>query len=271
MRAPANVCLSLWLFAALAVAAPAPPIDASLPADQRGRVIAEEGERRDDGFGDSVVELTMILRNAEGRERLRRLTWRTLESQTAAEGDRSLTEFHEPRDIEGTAFLSHTYIGREDDQWLYLPALKRVKRIASSNKSSAFVGSEFAYEDLLSDEVEKFDYLWLRDEACGDLVCYVIERRPRYEDSGYSKQVLWLDQSELRPYRTEFYDRRERLQKTLVFDDYRLYLDRYWRARVLTMENHQTEKTTILRFSDFRFRTGLTTRDFDPSVLQQLR
>ena len=92
------------------------------------------------------------------------------------------------------------------DQWLYLPALKRVKRIASVNKTSSFMGSELAYEDLLSDEVEKFDYRWLRDEACGEDSCFVLERRPRYENSGYSKQVLWMDQSEYRIHGIEYYD-----------------------------------------------------------------
>ena len=267
-----RLCIAIVLSVALAGATPAQsPIDASLPADARGRAIAEETERRDEGFVDTVTELTMLLKNAEGRERTRRLTWKTLESQAENEGDRSLTVFHEPRDIEGTAFLSYTYIERDDDQWLYLPALKRVKRIASSNKSSAFVGSEFAYEDLLSDEVEKFDYLWIRDEACGDGQCYVVERRPRYANSGYSRQRVWIDQAEFRPVRIEYHDKKDRLQKTLVFDDYRLYLGRFWRAHVMRMDNHQTNKTTTLSFADFAFQTGLTERDFDPSVLRRLR
>lgn len=246
-------------------------IDATLPPDQRGREIAEESARRDVGFGDTVTELTMTLSNAEGRQRMRRLTWQTLEARGIGEGDRSLTVFHEPRDIEGTAFLSYTHIDRDDDQWLYLPALKRVKRIASTNKSSAFVGSEFAYEDLLSDEVEKFDYQWLEDSACGVWQCFVVERRPRYANSGYTRQVVWIDQHEFRPVNIDYYDRKDRLKKTLALEDYRRYLDRYWRAHVMRMNNHQTQKTTVLSFSDFEFQTGLTERDFDPSVLRRVR
>ena len=134
-----------------------------LTPEASGLAIAQEASRRNEGYGDTTVKLVMELRSADGRTRERVLTWKTLEAAQPGEGDKSLTIFHEPRDIAGTGFLSHTHVSGEDDQWLYLPSLKRVKRIASSNKSGSFVGSEFSYEDLLSDEVEKFTYRWLRD------------------------------------------------------------------------------------------------------------
>ena len=243
----------------------------ALTPEEKGRSIAVEAEQRYEGFGNSIVELAMTLSNEEGRERTRRLTWKTLEVDLQGEGNKSLTIFHEPRDIEGTAFLTHTHIDRDDDQWLYLPSLKRVKRIASANKSSAFAGSEFAYEDLLSDEVEKFDFLWLREEACGELQCHVVQRVPTYRDSGYSRQVVWIDQSEFRPQHIDYYDRENRLLKTLEFEDYRLYHDRFWRAQQMRMNNILTRKQTTLGFGDFDFRTGLTERDFDPAALRRLR
>ena len=87
----------------------------------------------------------------------------------------------------------------------------------------------------------------------------------------YARQIIWIDQSEFRPIRIEYYDSKERRQKTLVFEDYRQYLARFWRAHSLRMENHQTQKATVLSFSDFKFQTGLSERDFDPSVLRRLR
>jgi len=266
----AILLLPVLASAASAAAAPA-DIDPSLSPELRGRAIAEEMKRRDEGFGDTATELTMILTAADGRERIRRLSWQTLEVNAPNEGDKSLTLFHEPRDIEGTAFLSFTRVDRDDDQWLFLPALKRVKRITANNKSSAFVGSEFAYEDLLSAEVEKFTYRWLKDDACGDLRCYVIERRPGYENSGYSRQVVWIDQEEFRPMKIEYYDHKDKLKKTLSFEDYRRYLDRFWRAHRLRMDNRQTGKTTVLSFADFRFQSGLAAKDFDPSALRRQR
>jgi len=239
--------------------------------EEKGRRIAEEVERRDEGFGDSVTEITMRLTSADGRVRERRLTWQILEVADPGDGDRSLTVFHEPRDIAGTAFLSFTHIEQPDDQWLYLPSLKRVKRIATANQTSSFMGSEFAYEDLLSDEVEKFNYRWIRDEPCGELVCFVLERKPRYQNSGYSMQAIWIDQSDYRPIRIEYYDLRDRHLKTLSFDAYQRYLDQYWRAHEMRMENHQTEKQTVLSFDAYEFQTGLTEQSLDPSALRRLR
>jgi hypothetical protein len=179
--------------------------------------------------------------------------------------------FHEPRDIEGTALLSYSRPSADDDQWLYLPALKRVKRIASGNRAGSFVGSEFSYEDLLPERVEDFDHRWLRDEACGEWQCYVLERRPRYADSGYVRQLLWLDQAEFRLVKINYYDLEDRLLKNLVADDYRLYLNRNWRAHTLLMENHVTRKLTRLTFGEYNFRTRLSERDFDPSALRRQR
>lgn len=241
------------------------------PPEVRGRWIAEQAERRDTGFSDSETEITMRLVGDDGRVRERRLTWRTLENPDPGDGDKSLVVFHEPRDIAGTAFLTHTHIGREDDQWLYLPALKRVKRIAATNMTGSFMGSELAYEDLLSDEVEKFDYRWLRDEPCGELSCHVLERVPRYEGTGYSRQLVWMDVDEYRPVRIEYYDLRERLEKTLLLDEYALYGDRFWRAHEYRMVNHLTGRQTQLSFAPYELGAGLTEQDFDPGALSRLR
>ena len=131
------------------------PVVAETP-EEKGLAIAIEADRRDEGFGDNIANLTMILRNRHGQQTSRVLRTRTLEQ--ADDGDKSLIIFDNPGDVKGTAFLSFTHKEGPDDQWLYLPALKRVKRIASGNKSGPFMGSEFAYEDISSQEVEKYGY-----------------------------------------------------------------------------------------------------------------
>jgi hypothetical protein len=158
-------------------------------AQDQGYEIAARSDRTDLGFGDSEVELQMVLRNAAGQESTRSLRIATLEKPDETVGDKSLVVFDTPRDIEGTALLSHAKILDPDDQWLYLPALKRVKRISSSNKSGPFVGSEFAFEDFTAIELNKFEYTLVGTEPCGEFVCDVLERTPRYENSGYTKQV----------------------------------------------------------------------------------
>jgi hypothetical protein len=239
-------------------------------AEEKGFEIAARSDRSDLGFGDSEVELKMVLRNAAGQESTRSLRITTLEKPDESVGDKSLVLFDTPRDIEGTALLSHAKILDPDDQWLYLPALKRVKRISSSNKSGPFVGSEFAFEDFTAIELNKFDYRYVGDELCGDLVCDVIERTPRYENSGYTKQVSWVDQKDFQLRKVEFYDRRGDLLKVLELGDYRNY-DGIWRAHLLSMTNVQTKKQTDLVYGDFSFGVGVSENDFVKGRLSRLR
>ena len=238
-------------------------------AQQRGLEIATEAERRDSGFHDSTAAMKMLLRNRQGEESTRYIRVRTLEQLD--DGDKSLTIFDQPADVKGTAFLSFTHKTGPDDQWLYLPALKRVKRISSRNKSGPFMGSEFAYEDISSQELEKYTYKYLRDETFQGMDCFVIERDPVDEHSGYTRQVVWIDKAEYRPQQIVYYDRKNAKLKTLVFSDYRQYLDKYWRAHVMDMENHQTGKSTRLTWSDYQFQTGLTERDFNRNNLDRVR
>ena len=237
----------------------------------RGRAIAEEADRRDLGWGDNASTMRMVLRNRNGDESVRELRRRALESNEAGAGDKSVITFDAPRDVAGTSLLSHTKILDPDDQWIFLPALKRVKRISSANKSGPFVGSEFAFEDLVSQELGKYDSRFVGEEACGDLECFMVERLPLYENSGYTKQVVWWDKSEYRIQRIDFYDRRDSLLKTLTYHGYGQYLGQYWRPELMAMENHQNGKRTDLAFSEWTFAAGLAEGDFTPSRLRRGR
>ena len=236
----------------------------------RGFDIAARSDRSDLGFGDSRVALQMVLRNAAGQETTRELSITTLEKPDETVGDKSLVIFDTPRDIEGTALLSHAKILEPDDQWLYLPALKRVKRISSANKSGPFVGSEFAFEDFTAIELNKFDYRYLRTEPCGDLNCDVLERTPRYENSGYTKQLSWIDDSRYQIRKVEFYDRRGDLLKVLELGEYRDY-GGIWRAHRLSMTNVQTNKQTDLIYGEYEFGVGVGANDFVKGRLSRLR
>ena len=244
--------------------------DAATP-DEKGFEIAARSDRTDVGFAESEVELKMVLRNAAGQEATRSLRISTLEKPDESVGDKSLVFFNTPRDIEGTALLSHAKILDPDDQWLYLPALKRVKRISSSNKSGPFVGSEFAFEDFTAIELNKFEYTFIGVEECDDLQCDVLERLPRYENSGYTKQIAWVDQTDFQIRKVEFYDRRGDLLKVLELKDYRFYDNGVWRAHMLSMSNVQTKKNTDLVYEDFKFGSGLTEDDFVKGRLSRLR
>ena len=237
--------------------------------EEQGLAIAQEADRRDSGFRNYTNDVQMILKNKQGQESVREIRSRTLEVED--DGDKSMTIFDKPRDVKGTALLSFTHKTGPDDQWLYLPALKRVKRIASDNKSGPFMGSEFAYEDITSQEIDKYTYKFLRDDSLDGLDVFVFERYPVDKKSGYTRQIIWLDQENYKERKIEYYDRKNVLLKTLVFTDYNLYLDKYYRAHDMYMVNHQTGKSTRLLQTNFNFDVELTDRDFDKNSLKRAR
>ncbi len=256
----------LLLAACLLTAAAAVPAETP---EEKGLAIAREAERRGDGFGDSSATLQMVLRNRQGEESTREIRSKILEVKN--DGDMSMIIFDQPKDVAGTALLTYSHKTGDDDRWLYLPALKRVKRIASNNKSGPFMGSEFAFEDLGSQEVEKYTYKFIRDDKLDGQKVFVSERFPTDKDSGYTRMVVWTDRAEYRPLKLEFYDRKQSLLKTLTLQDYQKYLDKFWRPHRLEMVNHQTGKSTTLTFKDYKFRNGFSDRDFDQNSLQTAR
>ena len=237
--------------------------------EEKGLAIAVEADKRDTGWVDSTNDLQMILRNAQGQESKRDIRLKTLE--VTDDGDKSMSIFDTPRDVKGTAFLSFTHATTPDDQWLYLPALKRIKRISSANKSGPFMGSEFAYEDISSQEVEKYTYKWLKDETINGKEAFIIERYPEYKHSGYKRMKVWIDKEIYMPVKIEFYDRKDALLKTLMVHDYNQYKEQYWRPDRQEMINHQSKKNTTLLWSNYQFKTGLTNRNFDKNSLKRAR
>ena len=139
------------------------------------------------------------------------------------------------------------------------------------------MGSEFAYEDLASQEIEKYTYKFLRDETIkpGDFPdgvdCFVIERFPQYSHSGYTRQTAWVNKERYVAEKIEFYDRKNDLLKTLTNKDHQQYLGQYWRPNEMLMENHQTGKSTVLSWQGYKFKTGLGDKSFSRNSLKRAR
>ena len=244
------------------------PVFAETP-EEKGLSIAKEDDKRDNGFKDFTANMVMLLKNKQGEESSRHIRNKTLEVE--GDGDKSISIFDRPRDVKGTALLNFTHKVGTDDQWLYLPALKRVKRISSSNKSGSFMGSEFAYEDVTSQEVEKYNYKWIRDEEHKGELSFVFERYPVYKNSGYTRQVVWLDKKDYKILKIEFFDRKNLPLKTLTQSDFKQYLDKFWYPGKMFMENHQTGKSTLLTWTDYKFHNGLSDKDFNRNSLKRAR
>ncbi len=218
------------------------------------------------GFEDATSKMQMTLINARGQEKSRTMNMKVLEGE---DEDKSLMEFLTPADVKGTKFLSYEHIDKDDDQWMYLPALKRVKRISSKNKSGAFMGSEFSYEDLSAFNVKKYEYADKLDEVTLDgVAAYRGESKPVSKYSGYTKLITWMNRETFLILKVEYYDRKKKLLKTAYFEDYKNYGDVY-RIGKITMKNVQNDKTTILVWSEEKIKNGLKSKDFHKRYLKR--
>jgi len=216
--------------------------------------------------------MTLIGANGEKTERV-------FESKrfekTGTDGEKSLIKFIQPADIQGTGLLSYQNKKTDDDQWLYLPSMKKTKRISGSGKSGSFVGSEFSFEDLIPPDIDKYTYQYLRSEPCGDVNCFVITIIPQTSDSAYSKTISWIRSDNYCNVKSEFYDKKDRLLKTATFEDYRLINNvdkvdkKYWRAFRLVMKNGLTNKETNFLVENLKIGSGLTSTDFTQRALER--
>jgi len=239
--------------------------------------IADDGEdivrklaAQSAGYQDMVAEIEMVLTSNKGKESRRELQLSMLERPAEEEGDLSLLIFGAPADVSGTTLLSHPGAGKSDtdQQWLYLPALKRSQRIAGGGKAGSFAGSEFAYEDITGAEVGKHTWTLLDTEPCGQSTCHKLKTEPTYSGSGYDHRLVWVDADTLLPQTIEFYDKKGRHAKTLTYSGYQEYDGGHWRATTWAMVNHQSGRGTTLQFKDMTFGSGLGEADFSPDVLK---
>ena len=231
---------------------------------QEGLAIALKNDQANQGFGTDQSIMEMVLINAHGDKTTRRMLSETLEGKD--EGDKSVATFQWPADVKGTKMLTHTKKVGDDQQWLFLPAIKRVKRISSKNKSGSFMGSEFSYEDLGSQEVEKFTYSLIGDATHDGRSVWHMTRIPKDKRSGYSKQVVWVDKEYHSPLKMEYYDRKGDLLKTATFRNYSQF-GTLWRVGEIHMHNAQTQKQSIITWKKRKVGVELDTDIFDSSLL----
>lgn len=136
------------------------------------------------------------------------------------------------------------------------------------------MGSEFSYEDIASQELDKYQHIYLRSQRYNGKDCYVTVRYPAYIYSGYKRMITWLDKKHFNAQKVVYYDRKNYRLKTLEFKEYKSYLvngKNFWRPGEMFMKNHQTGKSTSLKYKFYRFNNRFTKRNFDKSTLKRLR
>lgn len=227
--------------------------------------VAKKSYDRVSGYESSISQTTMILKNTEGVENTRKMEIKKLEG---ADGDRSLITFLYPHDIRDTKLLSFERVGEDDEQWLYMPALKRVKRISSNNKSGSFMASEFSYEDISSQNYNNYTYEGEAKSVMLDGVkCFKITRVPKDTNSGYSKQIIYVDAQTYLAKSGEYYDKQGRLLKEISFLEYGK-LEGIYRVKKMQMRNVQTKKSSLLIWDKDSIKLSLSQNEFSKRALK---
>lgn len=219
------------------------------------------------GLTNSVSDVVMRITSG-GRTVTREMRQYVLEVQ--GDGNRTINVFSRPADVSGVSVLTHSALNGNDRQWLYLPSVGRTKRISSSNRSGAFVGSEFAYEDLASFEVEKYDYRSLERATVQGRNVFAVSYVPTYSGSGYSQIRSFLDTSTYQPIEIHYFNRRGEHFKTLQLSQYKSYgSGRIWRPHRLIMTNLRNGNRTQIDFSTFRA-NGTDTGNFNSNRFERV-
>ncbi len=231
----------------------------ALTTVEKGTQIIFNNEEYNRGYQSVMSEVEMILINAHKDEIVRSMIIKAIE--TKEDGDKSILEFKKPLDVKGTKLLTWVHKDKSDEQWLFLPAINRVKRINAKNRSGSFMGSEFSYEDISSDEIEKYTYNFVEESALSSRNVWVIERFPKDKKSGYSKQVAYIDKVYRQPLKIISYDKKGDLYKTLYFSEYKKY-NKWWFYDYLEVENHQTKKSSKLIWKNRQIERFIPDREF---------
>ncbi|MFP4522608.1 MAG: outer membrane lipoprotein-sorting protein, partial [Fibrobacterota bacterium] len=213
----------------------------------------------------SIIKMELIDRNGHIRER--KVVSAFKESD---EGEKTLMTFKSPADVEGTGFLNWTYNdpGKDDDQWLFLPALGRIRRISSSSKGDYFMGTEFTYDDMGDRKPDEDTHKLLGEEKAGEKLCYKIESVPKEEDYMYSRKLVWIDKESYLPVKVKFFDEDGEFLKEMNTSGIKK-IGGFWTVTGMVMENVQKDRKTKLTFNDIVYNSGVRDMFFTKRMLKK--
>ena len=212
-----------------------------------GRDIMDKAHDRD--TGDSMHALMgMDLIDSDGNVKPRTIEVWGITYDQEKDLAQSVMEFKSPKVVKDTRFLQVENDGRDDDKWIYLPALRRVRRIASSDGDSSFVGSDFTYDDMETREVDEDDHKLLREEKLGKYQCYVVESTAKdSEDSQYAKRISWVTKEHWIPVKVEMYSKKTgEVQKLLIVKQDIAKVNGIWTIFSTLMEDKESSHSTRL-------------------------
>ena len=216
---------------------------------------------------DMTGNLIMTIENSRGNQRVRKIKQFV---KTVKNGEKKIMYFLSPADVKNTSFMTWSYddASKSDDQWIYLPALKKVKRISSDSKGDYFMGSDFTYDDLGDRHPLDDTHTILREEVINEKETIVIESVPKDEEYMYARTVTWVVKDSWIGLKKEFYDEDDELLKILTVEDQQSFKDVIILTKV-KMKNVQRNQFTIMEFSDVQIDTGIPNNKFTERMMKR--
>ncbi len=237
----------------------------AIAQEMTAREIIEKVYNRAEG-DDQTSNLTMILINKSGKERIRKIQQFT---KDMGDMEKSIMFFQSPADIKNTSFMNWSYDDdKSDDQWIYLPALKKTKRISSDSKSDYFMGSDFTYDDLGDRKLDDDTHQLMREETVDGVAYYVVESIPKDEDYMYSKTITWIRKDNFTGLKKEFYDEDEDLLKILHIKEFE-EISGFLIITNSEMHNLQKDHKTKMVVSDIQINTGISDSKFTERMMMR--
>ena len=215
---------------------------------------------------DMKTKISMELINKDGQKRIRELTMLRKDYQDGG-NQKYFMYFHKPADVKDTTFMVYKYSDKDDDRWLFIPAIDLVKRIAANDKFSSFVGSDFTYEDVSGRKPEEDTHNLLRKEVLNGKNCFVIESSPK-TSAEYTKRISWIDEASFLPLKEEFYDKQNELSRQFEAQEVKDF------NGILTitkriMKNLKSGHRTEVLFQDVRYNLGIGDDIFSERYLRR--
>jgi len=241
----------------------------SLAQELSGLQIMVNEDTREDG-DDQISGSIFHLINKRGQERIRDTLrrWKDYDGKDGVD-EKTVIFFQSPPEVQGTGFLNWSYIdiNKDDDQWLYLPALRKIKRISASDKEDSFMGTDFTFDDMGDRQVEEDTHKRIGQETFENRKCYIVESIPKEKEYMYSKKLLWVVDGEWIVPQVEFYDRKGRLLKHLHVKWHKV--QGIWTWKDCVMKNDQTDHKTVIEVKDTKFNLGFKDTLFTQRTLRR--
>lgn len=215
---------------------------------------------------DFKARVVMKLINKNGKERLREMTM--LRKNYKAGQQKYFIYFYKPSDIRDMTFMVYKYPGRDDDRWIFVPAINMVRRIAAEDKASSFVGSDFTYEDISGRAPKDDNHELVREEPLNGRDSYVIKSTPKAGDMAYNYRLSWIDKAHFLPLKVEYFDRRNELYRVFTADEV-MDVDGFPTATRRTMKNLKSGHRTEATFMKSKYNLGISDSLFSERFLRR--